>query len=201
MSLLYNENSKKLSLPEERIEAAKAAGSLEALEINLEQVNKLAAGIIGESNPNFTPQPNDERSKMIKSMFESGLAQLKQQKLVEALKNITLAVELAQRSRMPYEAFAIQLQEIQFMMRHKIDLSLLTGRFLDALQDIEFLMNTGMAQSDVFIRKADALLKLRQYQDAAVCCERGLSLFPNETKLKALMHEIKRNLAEFNGEN
>lgn len=201
MSLLYNENSKKLSLPEERIEAAKAAGSLEALEINLEQVNKLAAGIIGESNPNFTPQPNDERSKMIKSMFESGLAQLKQQKLVEALKNITLAVELAQRSRMPYEAFAIQLQEIQFMMRHKIDLSLLTGRFLDALQDIEFLMNTGMAQSDVFIRKADALLKLRQYQDAAVCCERGLSLFPKETKLKALMHEIKRNLAEFNGEN
>lgn len=200
MSLLYNENSKKLALPEDRIAAAEASDSLEALEINLAQINKLAAAVIAESNPNFTPQPNDEHSKLIKSMFESGLAQLKQQKMPEALKNITLAVELAQRSRAPYEAFGIQLQEIQFMMRHKIDLSLLTGRYLDALQDIEFLMNTGMAQSDVFIRKADALLKLRQFDEACICCERGLSLHPNETKLKALMHEIKRNLAEYNGE-
>ncbi|CAB4255850.1 similar to Saccharomyces cerevisiae YLR292C SEC72 Non-essential subunit of Sec63 complex (Sec63p, Sec62p, Sec66p and Sec72p) [Maudiozyma barnettii] len=192
-TILYNQNSKVIKCEDSDL--------TETREISINQINKLSAAIIAESNPNFTPQPNDEHSKMIKSLFESGLAMLKQKKMQDALKNIALAVDMAQRSRAPYEAFGIQLQEIQFMLRHKIDLSLITGRYLDALQDIEFLMNTGMAQADVYIRKSDALLKLSQFDDARICCERGLSLHPNETKLKALMLEINRRLAEYNGDN
>ncbi|SMN21250.1 similar to Saccharomyces cerevisiae YLR292C SEC72 Non-essential subunit of Sec63 complex (Sec63p, Sec62p, Sec66p and Sec72p) [Maudiozyma saulgeensis] len=192
-TILYNQNSKLIKCEDSDL--------TETREISINQINKLSAAIIAESNPNFTPQPNDEHSKMIKSLFESGLAMLKQKKMPEALKNIALAVDMAQRGRAPYEAFGIQLQEIQFMLRHKIDLSLITGRYLDALQDIEFLMNTGMNQADVYIRKSDALLKLSQFDEAKICCERGLSLHPNETKLKALMLEINRRLAEYNGDN
>ena len=191
-ALRYNPNNKLINDDSDSL--------TESRENSIMQINKLSTAIISESNPNFTPQPNDEHSKMIKSLFESGLAMLKQKKMPDALKNITLAIDMAQRSRAPYEAFGIQLQEIQFMLRHKIDLSLLTGRFLDALQDIEFLMNTGMAQSDVYIRKSDALLKLSQFEQAKICCERGLALHPNEVKLKALYLEINRRLADYNGD-
>lgn len=192
VQLKYNENNKQIS--DDSVDVT------ESRDISIKQINKLTTAMISESNPNFTPQPNEESSKMVKGLFENGLAMLKQKKMPEALKNISLAVEMAQRKRAPYEAFAIQLQEIQFMLRHKIDLCLITGRFLEALQDIEFLMNTGMAQADVFIRKSDILLKLGQLDDAKICCERGLSMHPNETKLKALMLETTRRLAVYNGE-
>lgn len=85
------------------------------------------------------------------------------------------------------------------MLRHKIDLELMLGRYLDALQDLEMLLSTGLFQPEVFIRKTDALLHLGQLEDARATCDRGLSLQPQNVKLKALMMECDRKLAEYNG--
>ncbi|CCC69888.1 hypothetical protein NCAS_0D03070 [Naumovozyma castellii] len=191
--LSYNQNNKQIALLDPETET-------ETPQTNIAQINKLTADLIAESNPNFTPQPKEEASKLIKNLFETGLKQIKQNKLPDALKSITLAIQMAKRKRTSYEAFGIQLQELQFMLRQKIDLQLLLGKFVDALEDLEFLLGTGMASNDVFIRKTDALLKLKKFQLAKVAAERGLSLHPNDTKLKALMMECNRNLVEFNGE-
>lgn len=192
-TLTYDPNSKLIA-----VENAQEA--TETLSTNIEQINKLTKALIEESNPNFGPQPNEASTKLIKNLFESGLSLAKQNKLPDALKNVSLAVEMAQRKRAPYEAFAVQLQELQFILRNKIDLSLVTGKYLDALQDLDFLLNTGLAQPEVFIRKTDALLKLGQLVEAKSTCERGLSLAPQDTKLKALMHECNRKLADYNGD-
>lgn len=168
--------------------------------MNIAQINKLTQDLIAESNPNFTPKPRDDSTAMIKKLFENGLKQTKQQHFPEALKSISLAIEMAQRKRTPWEAFAIQLQELQFMVKNRIDLCLIQGKFMDALQDIELLQNTGVNTSDVFIRKTDALIKLKQYELAKVECERGLSLDPTNVKLKALLLENTRKLAEYNGD-
>lgn len=193
MSILYNENSKLIS-------EANPDESTEIFSINVSQINSLTKSIIAESNPNFTPKPNDTTTGMIQKLFQTGIAKMKEQKLNEALKSITLAIEMATRKRSPYEAFALQLQELQFMLKHKIDLELVLNKPMDALQDLEMLMGTGLVTSDVFIRLTDALLKLGQYNEATVVCERGLSLNPNETKLKALILQCKRMLAEYNGD-
>ena len=95
---------------------------------------------------------------MIKGLFESGMKNLQQKKLNEALKNVSLAIEMAQRKRAPWEAFAIQLPELHFMLRSKIDLCLVLGKYLEALQDLDFLLGTGLIQPDVFVRKADLSL-------------------------------------------
>lgn len=71
---------------------------------------------------------------------------------------------------------------------------------MDALQDLEMLLGTGLTAADVFIRLTDWLIKLGQCKEAMVVCERRLSLSPNETKLKALKLECNRLLAECNGD-
>ncbi|SCW00600.1 LAFE_0C07778g1_1 [Lachancea fermentati] len=190
MSLVYDVNTKQIQLPEASDDMA----------MNIAQINKLTQDLIAESNPNFTPKPRDDSTAMIKKLFENGLKQTKQQHFPEALKSISLAIEMAQRKRTPWEAFAIQLQELQFMVKNRIDLCLIQGKFMDALQDIELLQNTGVNTSDVFIRKTDALIKLKQYELAKVECERGLSLDPTNVKLKALLLENTRKLAEYNGD-
>ena len=86
------------------------------------------------------------------------------------------------------------------MLKHKIDLELVLNKPMDALQDLEMLLGTGLATPDVFIRLTDSLLKLGQYKEAVVVCERGLSLSPNDTKLKALNLQCNRLLAEYNGD-
>lgn len=189
--ILYDVNSKKLKSLDE---------SNENLQINIDQVNALTSALISETNPNFTPQPHEDISKLIKNLFDSGLKNAKQNKFPEALKNVSLAIEMSQRKRAPWEAFAVQLQELQFMLRHKIDLLLALGKYLDALQDLDMLLNTGLVQPEVFTRKADALLKLGQLDQARIECERGLSLQPTNVKLKALNLECTRRLAEFNGD-
>lgn len=189
--ILYDANSKRLKCLDE---------TDENLQINVDQVNSLTAALIPETNPNFTPQPHEDISKLVKNLFDSGLKNAKQNKFPEALKNVSLAIEMAQRKRAPWEAFAVQLQELQFMLRHKIDLLLVLGKYLDALQDLDMLLNTGLVQPEVFIRKTDALLKLGRLDQARIECERGLSLQPQNTKLKALHLECSRRLAEFNGD-
>lgn len=174
-------------------------GDRETLDIYVSQVNSLTKALIAENNPNFTPQPSDDSTKLIKNLFESGVKNIKQNKLPEALKNVTLAVEMAQRKRAPWEAFAIQLQELQFILRHKIDLELMLGHYLDALQDLDMLLSTGLFQPEVFIRKTDALLNLGQLEEARISCDRGLCMQPQNMKLKALMLECDRKLAEYNG--
>lgn len=193
MSILYNENSKLISLSD-------SEETNEVLSINVNQINSLTKSLIGESNNNFTPKPNDNTTKLIKNLFDSGITKMKQQKLNEALKNVSLAIEMSRRSRNSYEAFALQLQELQFMLKHKIDLELVLNKPMDALQDLEMLLGTGLATPDVFIRLTDSLLKLGQYKEAVVVCERGLSLSPNDTKLKALNLQCNRLLAEYNGD-
>ena len=164
VELAYNEETNLIS----------STDTDETLQIYLAQLNRLTSALKEEPTDDITPQPKEVASKLIKNLFQSGINAVKQKKLPEGLKNISLAIEMAERKRTPYEAFAVQLQELQFMLRSKIDLCIVQGKFLDALQDLEFLLNTGMTQPDVFLRKTDVLLKLGQLEEAKVCCDRGI---------------------------
>ncbi|KAL3230058.1 Translocation protein SEC72 [Nakaseomyces bracarensis] len=190
MALVYNENSKKISSEIEN----------ESIQTNIVQINHLTQSLVGVTKPILTPEPNNESTKMIKNLFENAIQNIQKRKFPEALKSTTLAIEMAQRKRAPWEAFAVQLQELQFMTRQKIDLALSQKKYVEALQDIDFMLNTAFINSDMFIRKCDALINLGQLEEARVTCERGLSMQPNETKLKAMMYDITRRLAEYNGD-
>lgn len=195
MALEYNANSKQFTLDDKEPNFF----TEDTTQINLSQINSLSKSIISESNPNFTPQPNENTTKLIKNLFEGGISKMKQNNLVDALKNVSLAIDMSTKNRNCYESFGVQLQELHFMIKHKIDLELTLGKYLDALQDLDILIGTGVVSPDVFIRKTDALLKLEQFNEAKVTAERGLSLAPNDTKLKAINMECQRRLSEYNG--
>lgn len=193
-TITYNLNSKQIAVAED-IEKD------ESLLINIDQINRLTTSLVGTTNPNFTPEPNGELTKIITGLFDNGMKNATQnKKLPEALKSISLALEMSQRKRAPWEAFALQLQELQFMLRQKIDLQLVQKKFLDAIQDLDMLLNTGLIHSDVFLRKTDALLQLKQWEKARIECERGLAMDPTNPKLNALMIQCVRCLGEYNGD-
>ena len=97
VTLEYNANSKLIT-------ASDAVVAL-STETNIDQINVLTTSLIGETNPNFTPQPNEALSKMIKGLFESGMKNLQQKKLNEALKNVSLAIEMAQKKKSALGSF------------------------------------------------------------------------------------------------
>lgn len=195
--LQYNSNSKQLSLDDD-VSADEYKAS--ALEANVRQINRLTQALVAESNPNFTPQPTQEATNMIKKMFEAAMQHLQKQRPQDALRGVDLALDMRSKARHPWEAFAFQLQELQMMLRNKTDLELATGRLMDALQDLEMLQGCGMIVADVFVRTADVLLKMSRYEEAKAAAERGLSLEPDHMKLKALHLESVRKLADYNGD-
>lgn len=170
------------------------------LQINISQVNKLVTSLIAESSANFTPQPSNESTVMIKKLFEAGIQQAKKQKVFEGLRNIELSLQMHEKSRKPWEAFGFQLQELQTLLRNKIDLELVSEKYMDSFEDLEMLLGCGMAIPEVFMRMTDSLLKLKRFEEARQACEKGLSLDPNNTRLKVMHMECIRELVEYNGD-
>ena len=67
-SLSYDANSKLLDFP----------GASEDVSMNIGQINKLTQDLVSETNANFTPQPHEDSTLMIKKLFENGLKQAQQ---------------------------------------------------------------------------------------------------------------------------
>ncbi|AMD22892.1 HHR123Cp [Eremothecium sinecaudum] len=193
--LKYDKNSNKLSFTDEVAETAS-----KDLKVNLKQVNRLTESLIAESNPNFTPQPSPEAANMVKKLYEASLQQAQKQKLQEALRNINLSLEMRSKAHHPWEAFAFQLQELQMILRSITDFEISAERYIDALQHLEMLLSCGLVIPDLFIRMTEVLLKLRRYEEAKAACERGLALDSSNLRLKALLLESNRMLADYNGE-
>ncbi|CDO96629.1 unnamed protein product [Kluyveromyces dobzhanskii CBS 2104] len=189
--LRYDTNSKRLSLDDES-NADQVA--------NLEQINKLTTALVAETNPNFQPQPSSETTNMVKNMFQSGMQQAQKKNIPDALKKVSLAVEMRNKARKPWEPFAFQLQELHMMLRNRTDLELVSQRNLDAWQDLEMLLNCGMVVPEVFLRLADCLLKLNLVELAKPFCERGLSFDPSSGPLMAIHKECQIRMLELDGD-
>lgn len=193
--LKYDSNTKKLSIAnKDDTEVGKN------FQTNLKQINKLTQSLISESNPNFTPQPLQESTNMVKKLYESGVQQGQKQRFQEALRTICLSLDMREKAHHPWEAFSFQLQELQMILRTKIDFEMVLGQYLDGLQDLDLLLNCGVFIPELFIKMTEVLLKLHLYDDAKSICERGLSLNNGNLRLKALLLETNRKLAEFNGD-
>ena len=199
MSLVYDANTKLIS-------------SNVYTTISIDQINTLTRNLVENGQQSLlkiTPEPNAKSTGLIKSMFEKSVTSLtKNKNIEESYKYAKLAVEMAVKSRSLIESFQVQMQELQFILKHKVDVILalyqknysktsdlmVNGKKLtkiefiktpesqlllvEALQDIEMLFNTGMI--------ADPNLSLRK-------CDVLMKL----TRFKDAKTEAERGLSLF----
>ncbi|KAL6942312.1 hypothetical protein ACO0QE_003483 [Hanseniaspora vineae] len=212
MSLVYDTNTKLIS-------------SNVYTTTSIDQINTLTRNLVENGQQSLlkiTPEPNAKSTGLIKSMFEKSVTSLtKNKNIEESYKYAKLAVEMAVKSRSLIESFQVQMQELQFILKHKVDVILalyqknysktsellVNGKkltkiefirtpesqdlLIEALQDIEMLLNTGLiADPNLSLRKCDVLMKLTKFRDAKMEAERGLSLFTVKVQNKEFVQSI-----------
>ncbi|KAH3903255.1 uncharacterized protein SCODWIG_03026 [Saccharomycodes ludwigii] len=197
----YNPNSKQIKLTSDIKDIYGTNTDNTALEININQINELSNSLIHSTLAlgKITPEPNAKSTTLIKGMFSKSIEALQKKKYEDALKFVTLSIDMMLKARSYYEAFAIQMQELQFMMKHKVDLTLALysqkyaknnttaesssttddgqDMLILCLQDLEMLCSLGLlADPQISLRKTDVYMKLGEFIKAKAEAERGLAL-------------------------
>lgn len=195
--LTYNSSTKKLDIPEQS-EYFDPAIKLEA-----DQLNTLITEFIANGQdvpPPATPQTfNSDLSKMVKKLYEGGVAAFKKEKYEDSVKQFSIGIEMICR-RHKFELFQGCLQELSMFLMSRTDANLKTKDFMAAYNDIDMLLSMQMCTPENFLRRGVANFFLGNYEDARADYQRGLALSPGHGRLQAELEICLDKILEENGD-
>lgn len=153
---------------------------------DITQLNRVAKDLINlNSDVPESPEPSAALVPMIKKLVGSGVDAMRRQKYNDAIKNLSLALEMSSR-RAKWEAFSLQLNEMQGILQIRSDAYLMNKQFLDAYNDADFLIGTQVTTPDNFLRRSISLFHLGRLNESKADLERGLCFKEDERLLKQL---------------
>lgn len=193
LPIIYDPVSKVISLEE-------SGKSDTELQEEIEQLNRLAKDLISTtSEVPESAEPSKQLSPLIKKLVTSGVEALKKRKFPEAIKQLSLAIEMASR-RARWEAFAVQLQELNSILMVRCDAYIMNKQWADAYNDADLLLGTQVNTPDNFLRRAVSSFNLGRLQQAKSDLERGLCFAENDARLKEQLNVVNRAIAVENGD-
>jgi len=170
------------------------------LQEEVDQLNRLVKDLVS-SNQEVpeSPEPSKQLAPLIKKLVTSGIEALKKKKFPEAIKQLSLAIEMASR-RSRWEAFAIQLQELNSILMARCDAYIMNKQWAEAYNDADMLLGTQVNTPDNFLRRAVSSFNLGRLQQAKVDLERGLCFAEGDPRLKQQLDVVMRAIAVENGD-
>ncbi|OBA22321.1 hypothetical protein METBIDRAFT_77761 [Metschnikowia bicuspidata var. bicuspidata NRRL YB-4993] len=173
------------------------------LQLELEQTNTLISELMNLAAavpPKASPETfNKDLSKMIKKLYESGVALFKQGKYTESAKQFSIALEIANR-RSKFEAFQGTLQEISLLLMSRADAHLKCKEYLKAFNDADMLISMMVCTPDNFLRRGVANYFLANYEDARADYQRGLAFDEKNERLQKELDTCLARILEENGD-
>jgi translocation protein SEC72 len=198
LPIIYDSDTKLLSLDKDQPQVI--LGNDDTLELRIQEINRLTKDLVAtKTEVPESPEPSAALAPLIKKLVTSGIDSLKQKKLKEAIKQLTLAIDMAGR-RARWEAFAVQLQELNAILQIRCDAYLLNGDYLEAYNDAEVLISTQTLTADNFLRKAVCALNLGRFDQAKIDLERGLCFHPDNSRMKEHLDLVNRAIDIENGD-
>lgn len=194
----YNKTKKTVSLaqttdiPEEY--------TLEDLREQVSQLNDLSQELISlDSDVPQSAEPTKKISQLIKTSHENGVKSLKAGKFEEAIKHFTIGINVGLK-RNKWESFQLTLFEVHLCLMNRADAYLLAGKFPEAYQDANLLIQTMNVNPDNFYRRSIALLELGLLEESKGDLERGLAFQPDNQKLQKQLEVLLKRIDEENGD-
>lgn len=173
------------------------------LQLEIDQMNTLISELVNIQAP-VPPRPgpenfNKDMSKMIKKLYESGVALFKQNKFPESAKQFSVAIEIINR-RSKFEAFQGTLQELGLLLMSRADAYLKCREYLKAFNDADMLINMMVCTPDNFLRRGVANFFLGNYEDARADYQRGLAFDEKNERLVKELEICLDKILEENGD-
>lgn len=173
------------------------------LETDVAQLNTLITEIIANgadvppvaSIENF----NKDLSKLIKKLYEGGVAAFKQNKFDDSVKQFTVGIEMIAR-RHKFEAFQGTLQELSMFLMSRTDANLKEKHYLAAYNDVDMLIGMQVCTPDNFLRRGVANFFLGNYEAARADYQRGLAFAPEHPRLEEELEICLDKILEENGD-
>lgn len=188
LPIIYDPVSKLVSIEE-------TAAEDKELQEEIDQLNRLAKDLIStNSEIPESPEPSKQLSPMIKKLVTSGVEALKKRKFPEAIKQLSLAIEMASR-RSRWEAFAVQLQELNSILAVRCDAYIMNKQWAEAYNDVDMLLGTQVTTPENFLRRSVAAFNLGRLQQAKVDLERGLCFAENDPRLREQLNNVNKAIA------
>lgn len=196
-SIAYDPNNKKISIPEA------TSGFEPKLVTEVNQLNTLVNEIIanGSDVPPVATVDNFNKdvSKMVKKLYEGGVAAFKQNKFTDSVKQFTIGIEMICR-RHKFESFQGTLQELSMFLMSRTDANLKAKNYLAAFNDVDMLLGMQVSTPDNFLRRGVANYFLGNYELARADYQRGLSFAPHHARLEEELEICLDKILEENGD-
>lgn len=196
ITLLYDNKTHELVTPEMTHVIAPQ------LALEIEQLNTLSKELIkhGKIPEPATPQSfNQDLSKAIRKLYESGVAAFKANRFEDASKNFTVGIEIINR-RNKFESFEGTTQELSLFLMSRADSFLRSNQHLRALNDADMLLALNVTTPDNFLRRGVANFFLGNYEDARADYQRGLAFDENNERLDIELGICLDKILEENGD-
>ncbi|CCH44894.1 Translocation protein [Wickerhamomyces ciferrii] len=170
------------------------------LKEEIDQLNRLSKDFINlNSEIPESPEPSKTLTPLIKKLVTSGIDAQKRGKHHDAIKQFSLAIDMASR-RSRWEAFAIQLQELNLILMARCDSYIMTKNWIDAYNDADMLLGTQVNTPENFLRRATAASNMGRLTQAKYDLERGLCFVEDDERIKTQLGVVNRLIAVENGD-
>lgn len=173
------------------------------LSVEVDQLNTLINEILqnGSDVPPIASVENFNKdiSKMIKKLYEGGVAAFKQNKFEQSVKQFTVGIEMIAR-RHKFESFQGTLQELSMFLMSRTDANLKAKNYLAAYNDVDMLIGMQICTADNFLRKGVANYFLGNYEAARADYQRGLAFSPFHARLEEELEICLDKILEENGD-
>lgn len=146
---------------------------------NLNTLSKQLVGFNGDIPPPGN-QINGNLSKQIDKLRETAIRDAKLGKHTEALKLLSMALEMALR-RPLWESVQFQMGQIVGILNDRCDLYIKTNQWANAYADTHILTTLQPGEWSNFYRKALCLRKIENYHEAKALLATALELGKNNT--------------------
>uniref|UniRef100_A0A060T5R7 ARAD1B06072p n=1 Tax=Blastobotrys adeninivorans TaxID=409370 RepID=A0A060T5R7_BLAAD len=161
------------------------------LSLKLEQLNTLHRALVGVNGD--VPPPSDQISgpltTQVNKLRESGIQSLRQNKNAEAVKHLSLAIEMSLR-RNPWEATKFLIDELAKSMGPRADAYIAQNMWPEAYNDAAMLTLLAPLDAKNHYRKGRCLQSVQKYSEAKASYAAGLSLSPMDSELKQALAEV-----------
>lgn len=189
LTVSYKSSTHELTLSEE------SARLFPSIEAEVLQLNVLTTELLPFGSgvpPPPSPQTFDnDKSKKIMKLYESGCKAFQQGNYHDAVKLFSVALEIVMR-RVKFDLCQGTFLELALLLSSRADSYLKTGEYIHAFNDADMIVSMMMLSPDNLLRRGVANFFLKNYEDAMADYARGLSLDEENERLKLELEVCKK---------
>lgn len=163
----------------------------------VESLNLLAKQLVA-TNADVPPpgnQINGNLTKQVDKLRETATRESKQGKDLEALKLLTMALDMSLR-RAVWESVQYQITQVVVILNDRCDLYIKLNKWAEAYADAHILTTVQPVEWSNFYRKARCLRRIEQYSEAKALLATALELGKNNAKAQAKINDEIKALDE-----